>query len=438
LVPKTQEEELKLLKDLGFQTNPNFKKVSTIDEVISYWKYWSKEKEKEDYLIDGVVAKVNDRASQEILGYTGKAPRFGIAFKFPAEQVTTVIEDITLQIGRTGVLTPVAVLRPVLVAGSIVSRATLHNEDEIKRKDVRVGDTVVLQKAGDVIPEVVSVMKELRSGKEKEFKFPTIFPLCGGDGRIERIPGQAAYRCVAKNSYEQQRRKLEHFVSKSVFDIDGLGKKLVAQLLSAGLIANFDDIFKLKKGDLLTLERFGEKSIENLLSAIEKARDVTLGRFIAGLSIPQVGEETARDLAEHFGTAERFSEASLEELQGIEGVGPVVALSIESWFKDKENKKLFTRLMRLVRIQGVQKNVSSNLAFSGKTFVLTGSLEKMSRDEAKDKIRALGGKVSSSVSKNTDYVVAGAEPGEKLEKAEELGVKVLGEKEFAKLLDQSS
>lgn len=437
-VPKTQEEELKLLKDLGFQTNPNFKKVSTIDEVISYWKYWSKEKEKEDYLIDGVVAKVNDRASQEILGYTGKAPRFGIAFKFPAEQVTTVIEDITLQIGRTGVLTPVAVLRPVLVAGSIVSRATLHNEDEIKRKDVRVGDTVVLQKAGDVIPEVVSVMKELRSGKEKEFKFPTIFPLCGGDGRIERIPGQAAYRCVAKNSYEQQRRKLEHFVSKSVFDIDGLGKKLVAQLLSVGLIANFDDIFKLKKGDLLTLERFGEKSIENLLSAIEKARDVTLGRFIAGLSIPQVGEETARDLAEHFGTAERFSEASLEELKDIEGVGPVVALSIESWFKDKENKKLFTRLMRLVRIQGVQKKDSSSAAFSGKTFVLTGSLENMSRDEAKDKIRALGGKVSSSVSKNTDYVVAGAEPGEKLEKAEELGVKVLGEKEFAKLLDQSS
>ena len=348
-----------------------------------------------------------------------------------------MIEDITLQIGRTGVLTPVAVLRPVLVAGSIVSRATLHNEDEIKRKDVRVGDTVILQKAGDVIPEVVSVMKELRTGKEKEFKFPTVFPLCGGDGRIERIPGQTAYRCVAKDSYEQQRRKLEHFVSKSVFDIDGLGKKLVAQLLSAGLIANFDDIFKLKKGDLETLERFGEKSIENLLSAIEKARGVTLARFIAGLSIPQVGEETARDLAEHFGTAERFAAAPLEELQGIEGVGPIVARSIETWFADKENKKLFARLLKQIRIKNQESRITSD-KLSTKTFVLTGSLEKMSRDEAKEKIRSLGGKVSSSVSKNTDYVVAGAEPGEKLEKAEELGVKVLDEKEFIRLLDRLS
>ncbi|MEX2014223.1 MAG: NAD-dependent DNA ligase LigA, partial [Parcubacteria group bacterium] len=411
--PSTQEGELEMLRKLGFQVNPHFKKFQDIEGVIEYWKLWEKQKEKEDYLLDGIVVKVNEKRFQNILGYTGKAPRFGIAFKFRAEQVTTVVKDITLQIGRTGVLTPVAILEPVLVAGSTVSRATLHNEDEIKRKDVRIGDTVILQKAGDVIPEVVKVMEEMRTGKEKVFKFPTHFPLCGGDGRIERIVGQAAYRCVSKNSYEQQRRKMGHFASRQVFDIEGLGPKIVSQLMEAGIIANFDDIFTIKKGDLKTLDRFGEKSIDNLLSAIEKAREVTLARFIASLSIPQVGEETARDLAQYFRTAEKFAKASVEELERLEGVGPIVARSVADWLADKENKKLLERLLKQVRLQPVQHRVLDRLdrlPLKGKSFVLTGTLEKMSRDEAKEKIRALGGEVRESVSKNTDYVVAGSDP----------------------------
>lgn len=433
--PETQEAELVLLRELGFAVNPYFEKVKSLEEVIAYWKKWEKHKDQEDYLIDGVVVKVNDRKAQEKLGYTGKAPRFGIAFKFKAEQVTTVVEDITLQIGRTGVLTPVAILWPVLVAGSTVSRATLHNEDEIKRKDIRIGDTVILQKAGDVIPEVVGVVAEMRTGKEKVFKFPSRFPLCGGDGGLERIPGQAAYRCVAKNSFEQQRRKLEHFVSRGVFDIDGLGKKTVKQFMEAGLIANFDDIFRLKRGDLETLERFGEKSIGNLLTSIEKAREVSLPRFIAALSIPQVGEQTALDLAKHFGDVERFAGTSFEELQAIEGIGPVVAKAVVEWFKDKENKKIFNRLLKEVRVQE-ETRISKNDRLAGLTFVLTGTLETIGREEAKKLIRTHGGGISSSVSKNTDYVVAGSEPGEKYTKALELGIKVLNEDDFLKLLER--
>jgi DNA ligase (NAD+) len=318
------------------------------------------------------------------------------------------------------------------VAGSTVSRATLHNEDEINRKDIRIGDTIVLQKAGDVIPEVVKVVEEMRTGKEKKFKFPTHFSLCGGDGRIERIPGQAAYRCVEKNSYEQQRRKMAHFASRHVFDIAGMGPKVVTALMEAEIISNFDDIFTIKKGDLEQLPRFGEKSIDKLLVAIEKAKDVTLDRFIASLSIPQVGEETARDLAEHFKTAEKFREASEEELRNIEGVGPIVAGAITEWFKDKENHRLFERLLNHVRIQKIETKKGGK--FAGLTFVLTGTLPTLSRDEAGEMIRSEGGKVSSSVSKNTSYVLAGEEAGEKLTKAEELGVKVISEEEFKNML----
>ena len=434
--PPTQDDELKLIHELGLKVNSHYKKVKNIDEVISFWEHWEKNKLKEDYLIDGVVVKMNERIYQDALGYTGKAPRWGIAFKFTAEQVTTIVEDITLQIGRTGVLTPVANLRPVLVAGSTVSRATLHNEDEIKRLDVRVGDTVMLQKAGDVIPDIVSVVKELRTGKEKIFKFPTHFPLCGGDGRIERIPGQAAYRCMAKNSFAQQRRKLAHFTSKKVFNIDGLGQKKIDQLLEAGIISNFDDIFTMKRGDLETLPRFGEKSIDNLLKAVEKARDVSLARFIAGLSISQVGEETARDLAEYFKTAEKFKDASVEALEVLNGVGPVIAREVVSWFKDKENKKLYEHLLKQVRIESVQSQALHKTAgkLFGQIFVLTGTLPKLSRDEAGEMIRINGGKVSSAVSSKTDYVLAGENAGEKLDQANKLGVKVISEKEFLNML----
>ena len=387
-------------------------------------------------MVDGIVIKVNEREYQEAIGYTGKAPRFAIAFKFPAEQVTTVVEDIVLQVGRTGVLNPVAHLKPVSVAGSTVSIATLHNEDEIKRLDVRIGDTVILQKAGDVIPDIVSVLKEMRTGKEKKFKFPKKVSACGGDGSVERIEGQAAYRCVNKNSFTQQKRKFEYFVSKKAFNIDGLGPQIIEKLLEHNLISEFDDIFTLKKGDLLELEGFAEKSADSLLTEIENAKKVELAQFLISLSIDQVGEETAYDLAEYFGTLKNIQNASKEELEGIEGIGGVVAHSIFNWFKDKNNKALIKRLLRYVKIHEglafVQKYEGK--AFVGKTLVLTGTLSGLSRDEAKSKIRSLGGNISSAVSKETDYVVVGENPGSKYDDAQKLSIKILNEDEFIELI----
>lgn len=432
----TQFAELQFLQKLGFKVNKHFALCKNIDEVINYWKIWHKKKEKQDYLIDGVVVKVNERAQQELLGYTGKAPRFGIAFKFPAEQVTTVVEDIVLQVGRTGVLTPVAHLRPVSVAGSTVSRATLHNEDEIRRLDVRIGDTVILQKAGDVIPDIVRVLTEMRTGKERAFVWPRFVADCGGDGAILRVPGQAAWKCKNKNSFIQKKRKLYHFASKQAFNIDGLGPKIVDALLEAELIATPDDIFTLKKGDLLNLERFAEKSADNLIASIEKARNVTLARFIISLSIPQVGEETAILLAQNYGKIERLKDSKIEDLEKIDGVGPIVAESIVSWFKDKENQKLLSRLLKQITIATLSNpsSVTRNSKLTGKTFVLTGTLSKMSRDEAKEKIRALDGSVSSSVSKETDFVVVGENPGSKYDDALKLDVKILTEEEFEEMI----
>jgi DNA ligase (NAD+) len=437
-VPATQEEELKLLDRLGFKVNRHFHVCKNIEEVIRFWKEWQVKSKKEDYWIDGIVIKVNERKYQDALGYTGKAPRFAIAFKFPAEQVTTVVEDIVLQVGRTGVLTPVAHLRPVIVAGSTVSRATLHNEDEIKRLDVRVGDTVILQKAGDVIPDIVKVLTELRTGKEKAYKFPTNVPECGGDGSIERIPGQAAWRCVFKDSSAQLRRKLSHFVSKHAFDIDHCGPKVIDVLLDNNLIATASDIFTLKKGDLMSLPRFGEKSADKLLSAIEDAKEVGLPQFLFSLSISQVGEETAEDVAEHFGTIAEIRKASFEELEVVEGVGPIVAQAIVDWFKDKKNNVELEKLLSECRIRKIDAKKSAaqkgSGKFAGKTFVLTGTLSTMSRDEAKSLIKERGGKVSSAVSKNTSYVVAGENPGSKYDEANKLNVSILDEGTFAKLL----
>ena len=430
--PDTQIDELETLRDLGFKVNPHFKQCVNTEAIITYWEEWQKRAHKEDYLIDGVVVKVNEQNFQEVLGYTGKAPRFGIAFKFPAEQVTTVVEDIVLQVGRTGVVTPVANLKPVSVAGSTVSRATLHNEDEIKRLDVRIGDTVILQKAGDVIPDIVSVVKELRLKKSKPYIFPTYVSACGGDGRIERIEGQAAWRCINKNSFAQLERKFYHFVGKHALDIEGLGPKIIDLLLEHKLISSFDDIFTLKRGDLLQLPRFAELSVDNLLAAIAKSEIVALPRFLVSLSIPQVGEETAEDVAAHFKTLEAIHAASFERLEAINGVGPIVARSICDWFSDKENSRLVDRLLKHVRIQKTVAPTSG--IFSGKTFVLTGTLSSLSRDQAKARIKALGGEISESVSKKTSYVVAGGNPGSKIEKAASLGVPVLSEEAFLKLL----
>ncbi len=435
-VPDTQYEELKMIGELGLKNNPHFIEAKSVEEIIAYWKKWQKAAPKEDYLIDGVVIKVNEREYQDTLGYTGKAPRFGIAFKFPAEQVTTVVEDIILQVGRTGVVTPVAVLRPVVVAGSRVARATLHNEDEIARLDVRIGDTVILQKAGDVIPDIVKVLPEMRTGKEKAFVFPKFVDGCGGDGRIERIPGQAAYRCVNLDSDVLLRRKLYHFVSKKALDIEDMGPKIIDALLDAELISSAPDIFTLHKEDVSALERFGEKSADNLIRAIADAREVTLPRFIISLSIPQVGEETAHDLAGHFGTLEALRAATFENLEEIEGVGPIVAKSLVDWFGEKKNSEMVEHLLNYVTVKKQDKvsGGKKSSVFAEKTFVLTGTMTSLSRDEAKEMIRARGGNVSGSVSAKTDFVVAGENAGSKLDEAQKLGVKVLDEKEFLAMI----
>ena len=433
--PATQGEELELLKKLGFKTNPYYKVVNSLDGVQKLYGEWTKKKDKMEYGIDGIVIKVNSRKIQEALGYTGKTPRWGVAYKFPAEQVTTVVEDIVLQVGRTGVLTPVAHLTPVRVAGSVVSRATLHNEDEIKRLDVRVGDTVILQKAGDVIPDIVKVLTDLRSGKEKPYKFPESVADCGGDGKIERVPGQVAWRCVNRDSFAQKRRKFYHFVSKKSFDMDGCGPKIIDVLLDNNLISNFTDIFTLKRGDLLSLPRFAEKSVDNLLASIEKSREISLSRFLVGLSISQVGEETAIDLAKNFGSIEKLRQATFEELQNLDGVGPIVAKALVDYFADKNNIKLLDNLLKQVNISSPMSrlNLDINGKLAGQSFVITGTLS-LPRDEIKDKIRALGGDISESVSAKTSYLVAGENAGSKLEKAQKLGVKILSEKEFLNML----
>ena len=427
--PDSQHGEIKLLADLGFKTNPFEKVCKSPEEIKKFYDEWTKKRHDLEYELDGIVIKVNSVKIQETLGYTGKSPRWGVAYKFPAEQVTTILEDIVLQIGRTGVITPVAHLKPVLVAGSVVSRATLHNEDEIKRLDVRLGDTVILQKAGDVIPDIVSVVQELRPKDSKPYVFPTRVSACGGDGRIERIPGEAAWRCVSRDSFDQQKRKFYYFVSKKCFDIDGLGPKIIDVLLEEGLVSSFDDIFTLKRGDLLALPRFAEKSVDNLLESIEKGRTVSLPRFLASLSISQVGEETAYDIAKNFGSLEKISQASFEEIEAIYGVGPIVAKSLHEWFKDSENKKLIKNLIKQVKIE----EVKAGQKLQGKSFVFTGTLN-MDRVTAQETVRKLGGEVSSSVSKNTSYVVAGENAGSKLEKAQHLGVVVINEDEFLTLI----
>ncbi|MFZ3019966.1 MAG: NAD-dependent DNA ligase LigA [Minisyncoccia bacterium] len=429
--PKTQTEELALLKKLGFSVNAYFKHCKTKEEVFSMYKDWIEKKDEEDYGIDGLAIKINEKDIQETLGYTAKSPRFGVAFKFPAEQATTTVENIVLQIGRTGVLTPVAELKPVRIAGSVVSRATLHNEDEIKRLDIRIGDTVILQKAGDVIPDIVRVLTELRTGKEKIFKFPTKISECGGDGSIERIPGQAAYRCVHSDSFAVRLRKIEYFVSKKAFNVEGMGPKIVELLMENNLVSSFPDIFTLEKGDLEVLEGLGELSADNLIKAINKSKNVTLARFLTSLSIPNVGEETAIDIAKHFGNIKKIRETSEENFMKLDGIGDVVARSLALWFKDEKNKKMLDRLIANVKIEA-EKKTGNKLA--NKTFVFTGGLPTLSRDEAKEMAREEGGNVSSSVSEKTDYVVAGVDPGDKYDKAQKLGVKTITEAEFLRLI----
>ncbi len=440
VIPKTQEEELQYLSELGFKVNKRYKKVKDIEGVISYWKQAEEEAKKLDYWFDGVVVKVNKTAYQELLGYTGKTPRFATAFKFSAQEVTTRLLDIIFQVGRTGAITPVAVLEPVLVAGSTVSRATLHNEDEIKRLDLRLGDTVILKKAGDVIPDIVRVLSELRTDKEKLFVMPKVCPVCHepiskreiGTKKNNTLEQSASFFCENKSCPARDRRVLYYFTSKHAFDIEGLGPKIIDLLMDNNVISGRADIFKIKKGDLVSLPRFAEKSADNLIESINKARDISLSRFIVSLSIPNVGEETAYDLSERFKTLDAFLKASKEELSAIEGVGENVSDAILLWRNIPEHKQLLTALLKEVTIIP-QKEIKASV-LSGKSFVLTGTLETLSRDVSKQKIKALGGTVLSAVSKNTTYLVVGENPGSKLKEAEVLGVTLLTEQDFLDLL----
>jgi DNA ligase (NAD+) len=435
--PPTQEEELEYLRDLGFKVNPNHVRARDIESAIHFWESWKEKGRKQDYWVDGVVIKVNEKRYEDVLGYTGKAPRFAIAFKFPAEQATTILEDIVLQVGRTGVVTPVAHLRPTLIAGTTVSRATLHNEDEINRLDVRIGDTVVLQKAGDVIPDIVGVVKELRPKGAAPYRWPTHVPECGGDGSIERIPGAAAWRCVNKHGIERLKRSWEYFVSKKALDIDGVGEKVVALLVDKGLVRTFDDLFTLTEGDFSALPGFAEISARKAVSAIRRsAGGVPLERLVTGLSIEHVGEETARDLAGHFRSMDKLRKASEEDLRSVAGIGDVVASSVARWFQNPENARMLDRLLKHIRVTAPAKQTGNTLA--GSSFVFTGTLESMTRDEAGEKVRALGADVSGSVSTKTSYVVAGEEPGSKYADAERLGVRILSEEEFRALLRRHS
>lgn len=433
-VPGTQMEELTLLKSLGFTTNPHAHLCTTLEAAIQDYQKWVPKKNAMPYGMDGTVIKVNEIKSQQALGYTAKSPRFGIAYKFPSEEATTIIEDIVLQVGRTGVLTPVAHLRPVLIAGSTVSRATLHNEDQIKRLDVRIGDTVILQKAGDVIPEILSVVLSLRPKSAKPYRFPTYVPECGGDGRIERVPGMAAYRCVAKDSDALHRRRLYYFISKGAMNMDGVGPRIIDLLLEHNLINNAVDLFTLTEGDLLGLPGFKEKAATNVITAIHAVRTVPLHRFLVALSIEHVGEETARLIAEEFGSMQKIRSAKTEAFAEIFGVGDVVAASLYSWLHDPYHISELDALLTYIKPEKPEKKMATNSLLAGKTMVFTGTLPTLGRTEAEDLARAHGALVTSSVSKKTDYVVVGSEAGSKAEKAEKLGVTILDEDGFRKLL----
>ncbi|MDD3531353.1 MAG: NAD-dependent DNA ligase LigA [Candidatus Pacebacteria bacterium] len=434
--PPTQSEELAYLAKLGFPVNPEHRHANSLDEVFAFWKKWQgRAREKLDYQLDGIVLKVESHAQETLLGYTGKAPRFAVAYKFPPEQVQTVLEDIVLQVGRTGKLTPVAHLRPVAVAGSTVARATLHNEDFIKEKDIRIGDTVILQKAGDVIPEVVSVIMELRMKGVKSWKFPTHSNLCGGDGSIERVPANtgksAAHRCKVAGSFEQQSRKLAHFAGKSALDIHGMGKETVRLLMEQNLVADFDDFFELTKDELLALEGFEETKADKLIKAVESAKKVPFDRLLIGLGIPHIGEENAYLLATRFGTLAALKGASEETLSRIEGIGPIIGKAVAEWFSDADNRALLIRLTKLLTVEKVV--APSKGPLTGQTVVVTGTLPTLSREEAEALVRRAGGKASGSVSKKTSFIVAGENPGSKFEKAKSLFIPVLDE---AGLLDK--
>ena len=425
-------DTINVLEKIGFKTNLNRKLATNMEEVWAFIQHWEGKRESLPYEIDGIVVKVERTSLQEELGYTGKAPRWAIAYKYAARGGVTKIEDIIVQVGRTGKLTPVAVLKPVPIGGTTVSRATLHNMDEIERLGVKIGDWVQVERGGDVIPKVVSVVedKDHRRG-QRSFRMPERCPVCGG--HVVRTEGEADHRCVNTNCPAKLRESVLHFASRAVMNIEGMGDALVNQLTDRGMVKNVADIYRLTKNDLLQLERMGEKSAQNVLDEIEASKKLPLERMIYGLGIRFVGERTAEFLAEHFGSMDGLMQASEEELQEVNEVGPRIAHSIVEFFQEPRNRELVKHLRRAgLTFTGKKKQRGTKL--SGKTFVLTGTLTNYTRDQAKKLIEDAGGRVSGSVSKKTDFVVAGSDAGSKLDQAKELGVKVIDEKEMEELV----
>ncbi|MEK7462975.1 MAG: NAD-dependent DNA ligase LigA, partial [Patescibacteria group bacterium] len=435
------EEEHELMKSWGFKINPHNKRAGSLEEIFKLQEYWTgKKRDNLPYEIDGIVVFINDNKEYERAGVIGKAPRAGIAFKFSPKEATTIIEGIKIQVGRTGVLTPVATLRPVQVAGITITHATLHNFDEIQRLGARIGDTVIVSRAGDVIPKILKVLKDLRPKHTKEFEMPKICPADGGKVIKEGV----FYKCGNKNCGGVHKEKLYHFVSRGAFNLEGLGPKIIDRFIDEGLINDAADIFTLKEGDILTLERFGKKSAENIVREVNLKKEISLSKFIYSLGILHIGEETANLLANWLveklksdkkqvrisDFSKYMSHVSVDILQGLPDVGPKVAQSVYDWFRESRNLKLLQKMEEVGVEIKVEKRQATSDKLKGLSFVLTGSLETMERGEAKERIRELGGDVSESVSKKTSYVVVGAEPGFKAEKAKRLGVTILNEKEF--------
>ncbi|WP_077324469.1 NAD-dependent DNA ligase LigA [Virgibacillus siamensis] len=433
----SHSERLEYLQELGFKTNPEWRKYETIDEVIEYVEYWENERPNLSYEIDGIVIKVDNLEQQDELGFTAKSPRWAIAYKFPAEEAITTLRGIELSVGRTGVITPTAVLDSVKVAGTTVKRASLHNEDLIREKDIRLGDTVVIKKAGDIIPEVVRAVKDKRTGDEKEFFMPDECPDCGSE--LVRLEEEVALRCINPSCPAQLKEGLIHFVSRDAMNIDGLGEKVIIQLFREKLIHTIADIYRLQRDDLLNLERMGDKSVSNLLGAIENSKANSLERLLFGLGIRFIGSKAARTLAANFETMKNLQQAAFDDILAIDEIGEKMADSIVRYFEEAEVKELIDELTALgvnMEYNGPKtEDIAVDSVFSGKTVVLTGKMESFTRKEAKEAIEQQGGTVTGSVSKKTDIVIAGEDAGSKLEKAQKLGVTVWNEEQLSEVLD---
>ena len=426
---KTQWEVIKTLPKWGLRTNPHVRKCKNIEGVLDYYHQMNEKRETLPYEIDGTVIKVNSFDLQMRLGEIARSPRWALAFKFQPKQETTKIVKIIPQVGRTGAITPVALMEPVRIGGVEVSRATLHNQDEIDRLDVRIGDTVVIQRAGDVIPEVVQVVASKRTGKEKKFEIPPKCPVCGADV----IKEEAIHRCIGLDCPAQLKGRIRHFASKRVMDIDGLGVKLIDQLVDKDLIKDVADIYYIKKEQLIELERMADKSSQNIIDAVEKSKTKPLSKFLYALGIRNVGETTAEDLARHFQRLEDFFRLSEEDLMEVQGIGPEVAASVHQFFGDKKNRESIDRLKK-AGVRVVEPKAKERGKLAGKTFVFTGSLKSFERDEARNLVESRGGMTASTVSKKVDFVVVGEDPGSKFDKARELGIKTLTEEEFKKMV----